>query len=359
MATQYVLLMRHVAAYRPHHSGVGEEERSTEQPALLAVGVRAARSVADRLAETLRELPPDRRARIGETWYAPGPEPTATATVLAAHADVGRPLLEPRMEPAQFFPGGGPPAAAALAVLAADVEERVPTATANALLLVGHEPQMGWLANRLTGRPVPLDRGELVCLARPVGRGRWRLCWTIHPDDSAAVTVIREKIKSKMDAAKVMGAFITALVTFVLGQFLAHPDAGTGAWVLRVVTVALLLAAAGLFFVSLFFYDSLLMPARFWSARAPRAGDRPAPTWLVARPPSSAAWVLYQNMVRIWNRTFVPAVWLVGVALAAFCQAVLEPARLEDYWVLPAVLVGAVLVGAWSRLNRPRFGAQD
>jgi hypothetical protein len=359
MATRYVFLMRHVAGYKSHHSGVGEEERSAEHPALLLSGVRAACSVAYRLHETIQQLPPDRQVSLGETWHAPGSEPTATANIVADRAGLEGPPVDRRLGPSRFFPGGGPEAAAALTSLVDAINRHHSTTTANALLIIGHEPQMGWLAHRLTNRDVPVDRGELLCLARSADDRHWRLRWTIHPDDRVAAAVIQEKIKSKMDAAKVMGAFITALVTFVLGQFLAHPNVVGGAWILRVVTIALLLAAASLFFVALFLYDSLLMPSRFWGAGVPRERERRLPGRLVDRPPSSAAWVLYQNMVRIWNRTFVPAVYAVGLALITFCQALLKPDRLIEYWVIPSGLVGALLVVAWAKLNRPQLGAQD
>jgi hypothetical protein len=172
-----------------------------------------------------------------------------------------------------------------------------------------------------------------------------------------------------------MGAFITALVTFVLTQFIqSTQDIEGPTLVLRALTVALLLAAASLFFVSLFHYDSLLMPPRFWGSSAPKDAKeqsrrpirRPrdwlvdrSPDWLVRRPPSSRAWVLYQNMVRIWNRTFVPAVWLVGGGLIAFCQAVIRPDRLLEWWVVPAGAVGALLVLVWTKASRPQLGAQD
>jgi hypothetical protein len=161
-----------------------------------------------------------------------------------------------------------------------------------------------------------------------------------------------------MDAAKVMGGFITALVTFVLSQFLDNTRVDTTTWCLRVATVTLLLIAAALFFLSLFWYDTLLMPLRFWSTKAPTEQTK-QPAWLVARPPSSSAWVLYQNMIRIWNRTFVPATALVGVALVLFGQAILHPGKLSDWWPIPASILGFVALTTWIRLSRPRLGAQD
>ncbi|MCW2637456.1 MAG: hypothetical protein JWQ99_3823 [Blastococcus sp.] len=367
MATD-VLLMRHVAGWKSSHSGVGDESRSAEYPELLSKGVQAACAVAERLRETLDEQSPPAKIRIGPVWHGTRPEPTATAKILSTYAHLDAPQPMDFLDPSNFRPGGGPEAARALNETVERIRSQPPTGSAGALLIIGHEPQVGWLAHCMTKSPVPIDRGELVCLV-PSRRHKdqWRVAWTIHPDDSSAVTDLREKIKSKMDAAKVMGAFITALVTFVLTAFLqGSRDIGTATWVLRALTVLLLLAAAGLFFVSLFHYDSLLMPPRFWGSSMPKDSDKQPETsnrrsrdWLVRRPPSSSAWILYQNMVRIWNRTFVPAVWLVGGGLITFCQAVLKPDRLVEWWVLPAGAVGALLVLVWTRESRPQLGAQD
>jgi len=366
VATQYLLLMRHVAGWKASHSGVDDEAPSDKYPALLSTGVRAARAVAARLRETVDEMPTYDRFELGTVWHAPGPEPTATAKVMRELAELDPPQSKQFLQPSQFYPMGGPYAGQALDQTLTTIEAQLASEPGKALLIVGHEPQVAWLAHRMTRRPMPIDRGELVCLAKLSG-DRWRLAWTIHPDDRSAVNDIRDKIKSKMDAAKVMGAFITALVTFVLTQFLQHDiDISRTTFVLRALTVGFLLAAASLFFLSLFHYDSLLMPTRFWESSAPRTPDPESwrrdlssPGRLVRRPPSSSAWVLYQNMVRIWNRTFVPAVCLTGAGLVMFCQSLMRPHQTSQWWVLLAGVLGALLVYFWMKVSRPRLGAQD
>ena len=358
MSIRYVLLMRHVAGYKPYHSNSGDEERSSDYPGLLRQGERHAGAVAMALREALDDRPQGSRITIGGTWSSPEPEPAATALILTRELAIGRPDPIEDLAPGSFPRGGGSRSAKVLTTLTDRIETLTCAHPANALLLVGHEPQMGWIANRLTGVRIPIDRGELICLCQVAGRPGWHLLWTIHPDDKQAVSDIREKIKSKMDTAKVMGGFITGLVTFVLTQFLQRPDVNTATLFLRVATVGLLLAAAALFFASLFHYDTLLMPSRFWGSRAP-AAEKTHPTWLVSRPPSSSAWVLYQNMMRIWNRTFVPATVLVGLAVILLAQASLRPDSPRDWWVLPAAVVELALVMAWTRVNRPRLGTQD
>ena len=366
--TRYLLLMRHVAGYKAFHSGEGDEARSKEYPALLSTGVRAARAVALRLRETLNELPPESSMKVCRVIHGPASEPTATAKIVSRQTGLGPLESWPSLHPSNFHPGGGPGTAEELDKTRKDLERR---AKDGALVIIGHEPQMGWLADCMTGRPVPIDRGELICLAKNPG-DRWRLMWAIHPDDRSAASDIRDKIKSKMDAAKVMGAFITALVTFVITQFLGttqNPSGvhiSTATLILRAATVALLFAAASLFFISLFHYDTLLMPSRFWGSSAPRTQGRwPWPQrrfsrdWLARRPPSSDTLILYQNMTRIWSRTFVPAIWLVGAALITFCQAIVRPDRIVDWWILFAGAVGAMLVVGWTKASRPRLGVHD
>lgn len=357
MAEHYVLLVRHAAGYKPYHSGEDDERPSQADPALLVKGERQARSVAWRLREVVDELPTVGAIRVAATWCSPEPEPMATARLVTA-SWLPAPKAMEALAPRAFGPQGGSSATVALDAVVHDIEKfQADDESGNALLIIGHEPQLGWIAHRLSHKRVPIDQGELVCLRRSESR-RWNLLWTIHPDDRAALADIREKIRSKMDAAKVMGGFITALVTFVLAQFIDDTKVDSTTWCLRVATVTLLLVAATFFFLSLFWYDTLLMPTRFWCTTAPKKGVE-QPAWLVARPPSSSAWVLYQNMMRIWNRTFVPATVLVGVALVLFSQAILEPTKLADWWPMLASITGFAALAIWIHLSKPRLGAQD
>jgi hypothetical protein len=151
------------------------------------------------------------------------------------------------------------------------------TATANgdaAPLLVGNDPLVGWLAGQLTGKAIPVDRGELICLHRRKSwlnrkgrpnRPRWRVERTLAPDDGSQEAPVLDKIKSKMDTAKVLGAVITGLLIFLLR------DAPEGiSSIYTWLALGALGTAAGLYFATLFLYDSLLMPARFWGSRFPR-----------------------------------------------------------------------------------------
>jgi hypothetical protein len=106
----------------------------------------------------------------------------------------------------------------------------------NTVLVVGHQPHLGWLSDALLRRgrvwrwrslAVPFGRAELVCLAFPKPyslRRRWyrrgRVLWSLTPDDKKAAEEIRNKIKSKMDTAKTLSGVITFGLGALLGLLL-------------------------------------------------------------------------------------------------------------------------------------------
>lgn len=136
----------------------------------------------------------------------------------------------------------------------------------------------------------------------------------------------------------------------------------------------LLLAALALYLLSMYSYDRILMPPRFWSEGPDRTreetgtGDsrrwpvirrlvqrRTRGSWLPRRPPSSSAWVVFRNMQRIWFWLFTPANVLVGLAFAIFGSALL---RVHGWAWLPVILF-ALALGAWSWWFRPVLGSED
>ena len=249
----------------------------------------------------------------------------------------------------------------------------------NAVLVVGHQPHLGWLSDALLRRgrwwrlrsfAVPFSRAELVCLAfrtprwSTSKRPHWprragRVLWTITPDDAQAAERVRDKIRSKMETAKLL----SGVITFGLGALLAvllDPDKWTKVAVRGPLQVAagLLLAALVLYLATMYAYDRLLMPDRFWGERRPppAAPFRRGGGWLVQRPPSSSAWVLYVNMMRVWRGLFTSATACVVTALGMLSATVLHLGRLQLLLIaLPATLVVALLV-YWFR---PVLGSED
>jgi len=246
------------------------------------------------------------------------------------------------------------------------------------VLVVANSPQIDWVAEELLAKSVAIGRGEVIGISQRHRRRRWSvresrdLLWTIGPSEASAITDLRDKIRSKMDTAKFLGAFITALVAFVLGKrFDAHTGIALNAGLLNVqgilwlVTIVGLGLAALLCFAAVAYYDGLLMPVRFWESSARRSWLRLqifSSAWgLVRRPPSSAAWILQQNMVRVWNRLVVTAMIMLGLALSAFSiLIVVKPRNYGDLGrPVAAIIVFGVLVYGYLVLARPQIGTQD
>lgn len=220
------------------------------------------------------------------------------------------------------------------------------------VLVVGNDPFLSWVIHRCGGR-VTLERGELAALRRRrsvTRRWRWPVWWTIMEGQDCTAEIVREKIRSKMDVAKVFGALGVALLTFLLQQRVQ----GTAGLQSRTVSFALLTIGAGtaLYFATLFAYDRLLMPTRFWMPhrRNRRRG------WVSERPPSPDFWILYQNMLHAWKWLFIPGCVLVAAGLVLLGVAP-EASRPDGWWVW-LVAVAAVVAGWWW-WNRPRLGATD
>jgi hypothetical protein len=204
-------------------------------------------------------------------------------------------------------------------------------------LLVGNDPFVGWLAGGLTGRDTALGRGELLCLRRRPDLRGWRVLWNIAVESPTLADDLREKIKSKMDSAKALGAVVVALLTYLLTRGMTElPSLWT--W----LAVAALALAAWFYFAALFLYDSLLMPSRFWGNRL-RGPEPPEGAnclssirrrWgrgprAVQRPPASTERLLHDAMTHVWIWVFQPATVLVGVGvvLLAVAGATRSPAQ--------------------------------
>jgi hypothetical protein len=267
----------------------------------------------------------------------------------------------------------------------------------NALLVVGHQPQMGWLSCYLSAErrsgwrsgAIPLAPSEVACVRLRRGRDGWRgsLAWTLVPDDKDALKDVVDKVKGKMESAKLLSAVITLALTALLGVLLDSSRwAGLGAQRASLaglsysgkaaiqIAFVLLLSALALYLLTMYSYDRLLMPTRFWAEGPDREGEETGPDvssrpsvvrwlvrrrtrgpWLPRRPPSSSAWVVLRNMQRIWFWMFTPANVLVALALAILAAALL---RLHG-WVWVPVALFAIVVTVWAWWFRPVLGSED
>ena len=113
-----------------------------------------------------------------------------------------------------------------------------------------------------------------------------------------------------------------------------------------------------LYLSSIYAYDSLLMPSRFW-AEGEGVGEA---AWVPQRPPSSENYVLYSNMLRIWNWLFTPATYALVGGLGLLAYAVVHRLlnfRNGDLLFLGGVLVLAAVFCELKIQGEPHFGAQD
>jgi hypothetical protein len=238
------------------------------------------------------------------------------------------------------------------------------------LIIVGDDPQTSWMANaglRRSSIPFALRSSELVWRQRPEPQGpRWEhdrpyrrnvtLDWVFSPSDEKSTTLIRAKIESKMNSAKVLGTFLTALFALAAREVLGNEDDRDVNLALSVAGLSCLALSIILFFVALYRYDSLLMPSRFWGGATSGRRRRH-----VRRPPASDVWVLAESMVRIWNRNFTWAVGFAGVGVVTLVVAVAEPDGRG--WVIAALVVGAtgIALFAWmfARWSKPTLGSND
>ena len=130
--------------------------------------------------------------------------------------------------------------------------------TSNAILVVGHAPQISWIVERILRKTFPIARAEFVCIGISdswwdciLRRDRW-VIWTIW--DSDAETELKKelygKIDSKMKLAGILGGLIIGILTFLLKSLLDP------AYLSKLTDSAqsALFSSAGLFFVALGLY---------------------------------------------------------------------------------------------------------
>jgi hypothetical protein len=167
-----------------------------------------------------------------------------------------------------------------------------------------------------------------------------------------------------MDVAKILGAINVPLLGFIVSSYLDKTKFGALQGVQKIallIAFGCFLVSIGLYILTVYAYDSLLMPTSFWQERLPRSSKK-RHRWLVWRPPSSAAWVLYQNMIRIWRYRFTSANVAVFLGLIALVLAVFSPYGLDMKTLLLGMLVFAILLGVYIwfwYFSRPILGTED
>ncbi len=393
--SRYLLLMRHGERNREN-----PDLAESKQP-LTAEGAARAAEVAAALREIAAGEGGVNKVVIGRIFHGSHKVTTGTAETVAPKRAVPIPL-EPdaRLDPQTFYSDGDRKSASAknkelVAFLYHEVW-KLP-ADGGALLVVGHQPQLGWIAEALTGEAEPIGGCELLCIEirqPPAGgerrdglppREACRLTWILTPGaiNRDVLPALKEKIASKMKVAELLGVVIVGVLSWLLTLAFDADNRGLVAasfWtsVLFGLSLAAFGVALALYVMTIFAYDELLMPDRYWSegldeprrmVRALRwlAGGSGVSGGSLARPPTSASRLLHRNMIRAWSALFVPATCAVAAGLALLALAGVavhaqkgNPPLLAGWVLTPAVvaIVAWICVRAWFR-GQPRMGTQD
>lgn len=364
-------VVRHATAW---YVGMDEEKRSAGYPDLAKKGVADLNGVAATFQEFLcvrgigaSGLP---IVNVGSS------QSEATAQVLRRHIKEGEIPPSPELLGAvrAFHPDALSAYRATPLEIAAHSQRLAGLIPDQGCIIVGNDPQMSWLTSHLLGGPnkkgfwrylwpwfrktqadrsFSLKPGELAWLECENDRDKATL-WVFSPTDESTTDQLIDKIKSKMNTARAFGAFLTALLTFAATQAIDAQLSRT----FQIVTgtgFTLLAFAVVLYFLSLFRYDELLMPKRFWSSDPPGTG---IDSGFIARPPGPDTWVLYQNMIHVWDMLFVPATVWAGIGVTLLLVGLLQPSGwwwLGMGWAL-LLLATAFVAAEESRL---RLGVND
>src|SRR5262249_2760287 len=152
---------------------------------------------------------------------------------------------------------------------------------------------------------------------------------------------------------------LAGFATAILATVLLDVPKGSPQRTLTFAAAAALALAAVLLVGTLFAYDRLMMPTRFWrTGRLARVSD-PLHAWPVWRPPSSAAWLLFQHSVALWRWAGV-ALGLGALATWLLATAAIRPTTAAG-WILSvaAGLVPLALALTWWHTQKPRLGFED
>ncbi len=377
---KHLFLLRHASVDR---SGYGKDIENS----LSEEGLKELMEVASATRDYLAYWPSESN-KINKIYYSPYKACKECALKFsgALNVDPDSVLPEGDLSPEVFYP-----VEKKTEDLAARISSQLKSNNINGAMFIGHEPQLGWLAQLLLGKKkgkIVLSRAELACIEiyftdlGAIDRKKSQLIWTVAPSDPVVIDSITQKIKSKMEIAKTFGSVITLLLTFSLGilideskiNFLkgldkeGHPrelnyllgglfripffEKDYFFYYCFVGSIGLLFLSLILFLSTMSSYDSLLMPSRFWS----NSFKSKSPNWLVKRPPSSSARILYLNMMRVWKKMFVPATRLLIIALLGVSFVVFHFILLEYLVIIGLGWLGYFL---YHKKYEPNLGAED
>ena len=145
-----------------------------------------------------------------------------------------------------------------------------------------------------------------------------------------------EKVRSKIEVAKVLGGTIT----LTLGLVITNGSVDKADIKGQVAAIALLLSLA-LDLAAVDAYDTSLMPSVFW-----RQWTRPF----------NATLAIHDEMIRVWKGLFLPATVMLALGLFSLALGVMKPGWVEwapPDWAMGVGLVAAVALFVWCRRSPP------
>jgi phosphohistidine phosphatase SixA len=354
---KYVFLMRH-AAYENAPSSNRQSIRLTKE------GRKDTKETSATFASVIEKYKDDKEQGISlaAVWYADTNEVKKTSQIVLQNLNsVVRctPEIIPEMSPKIFksFKDTG-----VQIKLAEEIREFIwAMKQQNSILLIGHQPLLGWIAGELTSKFHPGPFRNLISKILPF-LGPKGIPISRSEILTNSIEEIKGKIKSKMEIAKLLSAFITTALGFLLGSLIDQQKVnylGSYIWAFYAST-GLFFGSIILYLATMYAYDRLLMPTRFWGEKPPPKNPAKRPTWLVWRPPSSALWILYQNMMRVWRYLFTGATCSVLLGLMFLAYAVFKPCGLsETVWFVGVVIFGLIIFWIYYRRFGPKLGTED
>lgn len=144
-----------------------------------------------------------------------------------------------------------------------------------------------------------------------------------------------DKIKSKLDVAKVLGAVLAPSLAAAIGLSQGNPSHDPYPLFHQIafwLSIGLLAISMLLYFATVYSYDQLLMPREFWKKKKYDESR------------------LFELMIKVWQRLFIPATAALGLGLLAFAIAKLKVAPDVAALISFGLLLAAVIA---SRL-RPK-----
>lgn len=206
----YLLLMRHAA-----HEG-GSDAKGMRCRKLTADAEAQITEVARALDEFIDETKdlPKVALTLAEIWHATSDEATQTAAILHKHlarCDADPKLKkqpEEHLSPRKTSPYGP---AGNYEPVVEDIRNFFSKAPSDsALIVIGHQPLLGWIAEAFAREAYPIGKAELLCLYSSDGfrrRNWWELhilrrravlLWVLTPGDSSGViNELKEKVRGK------------------------------------------------------------------------------------------------------------------------------------------------------------------